>query len=68
LIACQQDKAVLAELILSETTTLGLRFRPIHRYETQRDFRLAHTSYGDINVKLKIINGKVVEVMPEYDD
>jgi uncharacterized protein (TIGR00299 family) protein len=67
-IARRQDEAVLAELILCETTTLGMRIQPIYRYEAQRDFRLVHTSYGDLNVKQKIINGKVVQSMPEYDD
>jgi len=67
-IARRQDESTLAELILRETTTLGLRVHPIYRYEAQRDFRLIHTPYGDLNVKLKIINGQVVQAMPEYDD
>jgi uncharacterized protein (DUF111 family) len=67
-IARRQDEAALAELILRETTTLGLRVQPIHRYEAQRGFRLVHTSYGDLNVKQKIINGQIVHSMPEYDD
>jgi uncharacterized protein (TIGR00299 family) protein len=48
--------------------TLGLRVQPIYRYEANRDFRLVHTPYGDLNVKLKIINGQVIQAMPEYDD
>ena len=67
-IARRQDESTLAELILRETTTLGLRVQPIYRYEAQRDFRLVHTLYGDLNVKLKIINGQVIQAMPEYDD
>ncbi len=67
-IARRQDEAALAELILRETTTLGLRVQPIYRYEAQHDFRLVHTPYGDLNVKQKIINGQVVQSMPEYDD
>ena len=67
-IARRQDESTLAELILRETTTLGLRVQPIYRYEAQRDFRLVHTPYGDLNVKLKIINGQVIQSMPEYDD
>ena len=67
-IAKRQDETTLAELILRETTTLGLRVQPIHRYEAQRDFRLVNTRYGDVKVKQKIINGQVVQSMPEYDD
>jgi uncharacterized protein (TIGR00299 family) protein len=67
-IAKRQDEATLAELILRETTTLGLRVQPIHRYEAQRDFRLVSTCYGEVKVKQKIINGLVIQSMPEYDD
>jgi uncharacterized protein (TIGR00299 family) protein len=67
-IARRQDEAALAELILRETTTLGLRIQPIYRYEAQRKFRLIHTRYGDVKLKQKIINGQVLQSMPEYDD
>jgi len=67
-IARRQDEAALAELILRETTTLGMRVHPIYRYEANRDFRLVHTPFGDLNVKQKIINGQVVQSMPEYDE
>jgi uncharacterized protein (DUF111 family) len=67
-IARRQDEATLADLILRETTTLGLRVQPIYRYEAQRNFRLVHTRYGDVKVKQKIIDGKVLQTVPEYDD
>ncbi len=67
-IAKRQDEAALAEMILRETTTLGLRVQPIYRYEARREFRLVSTRYGDVKVKQKIINGQVVQSMPEYDD
>lgn len=67
-IARRQDEATLADLILRETTTLGLRVQPIYRYEAKRNFRLVHTRYGDVYVKQKMMNGKVLQSMPEYDD
>ena len=67
-IAKRQDEAALAEFVPGETTTLGLRFQPIHRYEAQRDFRLVSTRYGEVKVKQKIIDGQVIQSMPEYDD
>lgn len=67
-IAKRQDETALAELILRETTTLGLRVQPINRYEARRDFRLVSTCYGDVKVKQKIIDGRVIQSMPEYDD
>jgi uncharacterized protein (TIGR00299 family) protein len=38
-IAYRHDEAALAELILRETTTLGLRVLPISRHEAHREFR-----------------------------
>jgi pyridinium-3,5-bisthiocarboxylic acid mononucleotide nickel chelatase len=67
-IARRQDEAALADLILRETTTLGLRVQPIYRYEAQREFREVETPYGSLKVKLKIVNGKVLQAMPEYVD
>jgi uncharacterized protein (DUF111 family) len=55
-------------LILCETTTLGLRVQPILCYEAQREFRLVSTRYGDVKVKQKVIDGQVIQSMPEYDD
>jgi pyridinium-3,5-bisthiocarboxylic acid mononucleotide nickel chelatase len=67
-IACRADEAALAELILRETTTLGLRVQPIGRYEATRELRQVETVYGTLTVKLKVLDGKVVQSVPEYDD
>lgn len=67
-IARRQDEAALAGLILRETTTLGVRVHPIHRYEAQRDSGQVETPYGSLRVKRKIIDGQVVQTLPEYDD
>ena len=67
-IARRQDEATLAELILRETTTLGLRVQPVHRYESQREFRLVQTPYGELKLKLKVINGQVIQASPEFED
>ncbi|MGD0247446.1 MAG: nickel pincer cofactor biosynthesis protein LarC [Candidatus Limnocylindrales bacterium] len=67
-IACRRDEAALAELILRETTTLGLRVQPIGRFEATRELRQVETAYGTLTVKLKILDGKVVQSVPEYDD
>jgi uncharacterized protein (DUF111 family) len=67
-IAYRRDEAALAELILRETTTLGLRVQPIGRYEAQREFRLIPTIFGSLTVKLKILDGTVIQSVPEYDE
>jgi uncharacterized protein (TIGR00299 family) protein len=67
-IALRRDEAALAELILRETTTLGLRVQSIHRYEATREFREIETEYGVLRLKLKLLGDKVVQSVPEYDD
>ena len=67
-IACRRDEAALAELMLRETTTLGLRVQSIRRYEAGRELRQLETAFGTVTVKLKILNKKVVQSVPEYDD
>jgi len=67
-IAYRRDEAALTELILRETTTLGLRSLPIGRHEALRDFKQIQTEYGKLTVKLKVLNGKVIQSVPEYDE
>lgn len=55
-------------IILRETTTLGVRVRPITRYEAGREIRSLETSLGTALVKVKIIGGEAVSVSPEYED
>ena len=67
-IALRRNEAALAELILRETTTLGLRVLPIVRHEGRFEGRQIHSVYGDLTVKDKILNGKVLQSIPEYDE
>ena len=66
-IARRQDEPALARLILEETTTFGLRVHPITRYEAQRTFETVGTEFGELPVKLKILDGRVFQAAPEYD-
>jgi uncharacterized protein (DUF111 family) len=57
----------LADLLLRETTTLGVRVRSVHRHEAQRTFATVETAYGEIQVKLKWLEGQVVGAKPEFE-
>ncbi len=57
----------LAKILLEETTTFGMRVQPIGRYEAQREMRKVQTRYGEIDVKLKILDGRITQAIPEYD-
>ncbi|MGH9949242.1 MAG: nickel pincer cofactor biosynthesis protein LarC [Pyrinomonadaceae bacterium] len=67
-ILCPQDiKGALLELIYSETTTLGIREQLIVRTELDREVESVNTKFGPIDVKVGLLNGHVVNAMPEYE-
>ena len=66
-IATSQDEDRLAGVLLRETTTLGVRVRPLHRHEAQREVVMVETDFGQIPIKNKLLEGKVIQSMPEYD-
>ncbi len=54
--------------ILSETTSLGVRFYTAKRYMLEREPALLATIFGDITVKrIKELDGSI-RIVPEYDD
>ena len=55
-------------LVLKETSTLGVRVRPLARYEAYRESIQIDTSLGRVAVKVKRLEGKRVGVSPEYED
>lgn len=67
MVARRQDEPALARLILAETSTLGLRVQPVYRYTAQREFRTVSTPFGEVPVKLKLLDGRPIQAMPEYD-
>ena len=58
----------MADIILSETTTLGVRIHPVQRFEAEREMQSVTTAYGIVQVKLKRWGGKLIGAMPEYED
>ena len=66
-VARRQDEPALAQLILAETSTLGMRVQPVYRYTAQREFSKVSTPFGEVPVKLKLLDGRPIQAMPEYD-
>ena len=56
------------ELILRETTTLGVRSRPVERYAAERETVLMETALGPVRIKLKYLSGSAIAAAPEYED
>ena len=55
-------------MVMKETTTLGVRVRPLERYEVERQNVDIETPHGTVSVKVKRLEGVVVSVAPEYED
>lgn len=55
-------------LILTETTTLGLRRTRCDRHVLDREWREVETPWGLVRVKLGRLDGEIVNVAPEHDD
>jgi pyridinium-3,5-bisthiocarboxylic acid mononucleotide nickel chelatase len=67
-LAQAEQAEALATLLLRETTTLGVRVQPFHRYKAHREIRPVETDYGEARVKLKWVDDELVGATPEYED
>ena len=57
-----------SEVILRETTTLGIRTRLVDRYVAGREMVSIQTGLGPIDVKVKLLEGKAISAAPEPDE
>jgi uncharacterized protein (DUF111 family) len=58
----------MQRLILSETTTLGIRIRNDRRVILDRAHVSVTTPYGDIRMKIGSLAGKELNAAPEFED
>jgi hypothetical protein len=66
-IARREHEVALAEVLLRETSTLGVRVLSTYRYEADRETRAVQTPFGEVPIKLKILDGQAIAASPEYD-
>ena len=57
-----------SDILMKETTTIGLRWRVENRIMAQRQIQRIDTAHGPIHVKLAKSNGRIINLTPEYDD
>jgi uncharacterized protein (TIGR00299 family) protein len=51
-----------------ESTTIGVRAMPVSRTRAPRRFETVTTRWGDVRLKLRGWQGRVIGATPEYDD
>jgi hypothetical protein len=58
----------LTEIIMKETSTLGIRSRPVSRHMAHREIIEFDTTLGRAKAKIKRFGDDIIAVSPEYDD
>jgi pyridinium-3,5-bisthiocarboxylic acid mononucleotide nickel chelatase len=68
-VLCQpNDRDPLTEIILTETTTFGVRYYRVERSKLGRDFVEVQTEWGAVRVKRGYLRDEVIKAVPEYED
>ena len=61
------DTDRVTELLLTHTTSFGVRSHEARRRKLMREIVTVHTRFGDISVKIGRLAGKVVQRSPEFE-
>jgi len=67
-LARKSEERALIDLVLRETTTLGVRVQTVQRQCLDREIREVTTAFGVVRVKLGMHGSQVLRAAPEYDD
>jgi hypothetical protein len=62
------DSGSLTDILLRETSTLGVRQQIMGRMSLPREFRTVTTPYGNVRIKIATLAGGARRAAPEYDD
>ena len=57
----------MVRALLTETSAFGVRRSEKRRYKLERRFEKVQTPYGEITLKLGLLQGEVVQVAPEFE-
>lgn len=63
-----EQVSAVSDILLRETTTIGLRWRIDNRIKARRSIREISTEYGNIRIKIARAGSEIVNITPEYDD
>ncbi|QRK09957.1 nickel pincer cofactor biosynthesis protein LarC [Archangium violaceum] len=61
-------KESVMDVLLRESTTLGVRAHPVERMALERDWVEVETPWGGVRVKRGLRNGVVLNAHPEFED
>ncbi len=61
-------ESAAAELLMTETTTLGIRVQEVRRLEVPREQQTLDTVFGSVRVKRVVLPSGNVRIIPEYEE
>ncbi len=67
-VACPKDLQALTTILLSETTTLGVRVQELERAIVPRQIQTVRLPNGSVRVKIVELGNGQVKITPEYRD
>ncbi len=63
-----EQRAVMEQIMFTQTTTLGVRAYYVERTALERRWKTVQTPWGEVRVKEGLLDGKVVNAVPEFED
>ncbi len=67
-LASVEKRERLEDILIMNTSTLGVRSSRVDRTKAARSFETVATRWGDVRIKLRAWNGRVIDAAPEYAD
>ena len=69
MLAREDKKKELIDLIFKETTTIGIRSYLVERFKLNREIKSINTPFGSLKVKISKDNkGNILNISPEFED
>ena len=63
-----QNLDQMTDILLTETTSLGVRYYAVHRHINYRKVTIVSLPEGEVRIKYAQMDGKIVNIAPEFED
>ena len=63
-----ETRQAAVDILLRETTTLGVRYQEMVRERLDREIRSVETPLGTVRIKVALRAGRILNAAPEFDD
>ena len=67
-LACPDRRDAIVDRLFRESTTIGVRYRDLHRARLDRVMETVETPYGAVRFKVARRGNEILNASPEFDD